>query len=76
MENLCYCAGVNRVGTDGRDITYVGGSGAWDHLGRAVSECGDRPAMVTVALDGAALQRYREKFPAHLDADRFKLAPD
>ncbi|UCG73402.1 MAG: amidohydrolase [Chromatiales bacterium] len=76
VENLCYCAGVNRVGTDGRDVAYVGSSGAWDHLGRTVAECGDQHAMLTVELDGAALQRYREKFPAHLDADRFELAPD
>lgn len=76
VENLCYSAGVNRVGTDGRGVAYVGGSGAWDYLGRAVTECGDETGAVTVELDGAALTRYREKFPAHLDADRFELAPD
>jgi predicted amidohydrolase len=76
VENLCYSAGVNRVGTDGRGVTYVGDSGAWDYLGRAVAECGDEATAVTVELDGAALTRYRDKFPAHLDADRFELAPD
>jgi len=28
-----------------------------------------------VELDPAALARFREKFPAHLDADRFTLEP-
>lgn len=73
VENLCYCAGVNRVGTDGNGVDYAGDSGAWDFLGRAVAECGDRPGAVSVELDGAALARYRDKFPAHLDADQFEL---
>lgn len=76
VENLCYCAGVNRVGTDGNGIAYAGESGAWDYLGHAVTACDDQPATVTVELDGTALTRYRKKFPAHLDADRFEFAPD
>lgn len=76
VENLCYCAGVNRVGTDGKDIDYVGDSGAWDYLGRRLADCGDQAATANVELDGAALARYRNKFPAHLDADRFELMPD
>jgi hypothetical protein len=29
--------------------------------------------VATAALDAAALAAFREKFPAHLDADRFTL---
>jgi hypothetical protein len=29
--------------------------------------------LVTVALDAGRLQAFREKFPAHLDSDRFTL---
>ena len=76
VENLCYSAGVNRIGTDGRGIDYVGDSGVWNYLGNPVAACGEQSAAVTAELDGAALTRYREKFPAHLDADRFELAPD
>jgi omega-amidase len=76
VENLCYCAGVNRVGTDGRGIAYAGDSGAWDYLGRALARCGAGPAVTTIQLDGAALARYRSKFPAHLDADRFSIERD
>jgi predicted amidohydrolase len=76
VENLGYCAGVNRVGTDGKDIAYAGDSGAWDYLGRRLVDAGDQPGTITVELDGAALTRYRNKFPAHLDADSFRLQLD
>jgi hypothetical protein len=36
-------------------------------------ELGAAPELVTVALDVAGLRAFREKFPAHLDADRFTL---
>jgi predicted amidohydrolase len=73
VENLCYCAGLNRIGTDGKGIEYAGDSGAWDYLGKAMADGGSTPGVITVELDGVALTRYREKFPAHLDADRFSL---
>jgi predicted amidohydrolase len=76
VENLCYCAGVNRVGTDGNGRAYAGGSGAWDYLGSAVATAGPEVTALTVTLDGAALTRYRQKFPAHLDADRYRIDTD
>ena len=36
VENQCYVAGVNRIGVDGNDIIYTGGSMALDFLGRTV----------------------------------------
>ena len=33
VENLCYAAGVNRVGIDGRNVDYAGGSMITDYLG-------------------------------------------
>ena len=73
VENLCYAVGVNRVGTDGNDIRYAGDSGAWDYLGSTLVDCGDEPTAVTITLAAAPLERYRRKFPAHLDADRFVI---
>ena len=73
VENQCYVAGVNRIGKDGNDIAYTGDSGAYDYFGRPVAECGEKAACVTVTLSGAELLRYREKFPAYLDADSFRI---
>jgi predicted amidohydrolase len=75
IENQAYVLGVNRVGPDGQGVAHAGDSAAIDFLGRTLADCGDTAAMVSVALDPAALAAYRERFPAHLDADRFTLEP-
>ncbi len=74
VENQCYVVGVNRVGKDGNDIRYSGDSGAFDYLGNTLLDCGAEARTDTVRLPGAPLERYREKFPAYLDADRFTIA--
>lgn len=73
VENLSYSIGVNRVGSDGMGIEYAGDSGAWDFFGNSLLDAGDATGVFTVTLDGAALARYRQKFPAHQDADRYTL---
>jgi len=42
---------------------------------RALAQAGDAPERLNVELDLAPLETYRQKFPAHLDADRFTLEP-
>jgi omega-amidase len=73
IENQAYVVGVNRVGPDGAGVDYAGGSAAVDYLGQPLAELGAEPELVTVALDVARLRAFRERFPAHLDADRFTL---
>lgn len=73
IENQAYVVGVNRVGPDGAGVGYAGGSAALDYLGQPLAELGAEPGLVTVTLDAARLRAFREKFPAHLDADRFTL---
>jgi len=73
VENLCYTLGVNRVGLDGKDIAYAGDSMVTDFRGDVTVDCGDQEQIVTTRLDGAKLQRYRKKFPAHLDADQYQI---
>ena len=73
VENLCYALGVNRIGIDGNDIETAGDSMLVDYLGHHLVDCDATEQVVTTTLDGAALQRYRKKFPAYLDADRFQL---
>lgn len=73
IENLSYVAGLNRVGTDGNDLSYAGDSAVIDFLGQPVSECGDEEVVVTTTLQAKELSAHRERFPAMLDGDAFEL---
>jgi omega-amidase len=75
IENQAFVVGVNRIGEDGNGIAYSGDSVAHDFLGDALAELAAESAVTTVELDGDALRAFRERFPAHLDADRFTLEP-
>ncbi|MCL1633823.1 amidohydrolase [Luteimonas sp. SX5] len=74
IENLCYVAGLNRVGTDGNGLHYAGDSAVIDFLGHPVSECTDEEVVVTTTLLASELAAHRERFPAMLDADAFTLS--
>lgn len=74
IENQAFVAGVNRVGEDGNGIPHQGDSRLCDFLGQPLADLGGVPAVETVELDLASLRKFRERFPAHLDADRFTLA--
>ena len=73
IENLSYVVGVNRVGTDGNDLPYTGGSAVIDHLGADLASLGDESGIATATLDLDALHAFRERFAFHKDADEFEL---
>ncbi|MEO1053021.1 MAG: amidohydrolase [Bacteroidota bacterium] len=73
VENLAYSVGVNRVGEDGNGIAYNGHSAAIDPKGNELCFEADDEMITTVALSADELLRYREKFPAYLDADQFEV---
>ena len=74
IENLCYVAGLNRVGTDGNGLHYAGDSAVIDFVGHPASECADEEVVATTTLLADELRAHRERFPAMLDGDRFALA--
>ena len=73
IENLSYVIGANRVGTDGNDIAYDGKSAVIDPKGNTLFYKEGETAIHTVSLDYESLATYRQKFPAHLDADSFTM---
>lgn len=73
VENLCYTAGLNRVGKDGKDIEYNGHSAVIDPKGDYIFYNENEEIIQTVTLDYDNLQSYRKKFPAYLDADQFEV---
>lgn len=69
IENQCYVAGVNRVGTD-PSCDYCGGSVVIDPYGKHIATCADGvECEATAEVDMAALEAFREKFPVLRDAD-------
>ena len=72
IENQCYLAGVNRVGTD-PDASYAGDSALIDFAGRTLADAGDRERTLTAEFDSEAQAAFKEKFPAWMDADDFEL---
>ena len=71
IENQCYVAGVNRVGTD-PSCEYCGGSAIISPYGQTLADCEDGKECVAEAeIDMQALEAFRQKFPVLNDADGF-----
>lgn len=73
VENVCYVAGVNRVGSD-PVADYCGCSAMLDFKGQPLGglergECG----VICAELDMDKLKEFRAKFPALNDADKFEI---
>ncbi|MBF7731153.1 amidohydrolase [Pseudomonas sp. N040] len=73
IENLCYVAAVNRIGEDGKGCAYSGDSQVLDFQGDSLLNAGAGSGVFRVTLKDSELAAYRERFPAHLDADPFVL---
>ena len=76
IENQCYVAGVNRVGSDMFGTDYTGGTELVDAKGNvavAMAET-DHEGAVCAQLDLDVLRRFRQKFPVLNDADDFRLS--
>ncbi|GLU50888.1 amidohydrolase [Dyadobacter frigoris] len=73
IENLSYVAGINRIGQDGNGIHYQGDSVALDFLGEPLFAMGNKESEKVIKLSMPALQKYKDSFPAYLDADHFDI---
>jgi len=74
IENLSYVAGVNRVGIDGNQHPYSGGSAIVDFLGQDMEKLGDQKGVATASLDRIALEKCRKKLAFQRDADDFLIS--
>jgi predicted amidohydrolase len=73
IENQAYVAGVNRVGSDGNNVSYCGDSMIVDPLGETLALLRNQDIIHTERLSKRILTNYREKFPAWKDGDRFEI---
>jgi omega-amidase len=74
IENQCYAAGVNRIGTDGAGIKYHGESLIINYKGEVLNSGADySECIITTELSIKELNAFRNKFPAWKDADNFSI---
>ncbi|WP_373775270.1 nitrilase family protein [Porphyromonas loveana] len=74
MENYAYVCGVNRVGEDGIGLHYTGDSVILSPRGEVMQACTpELEETLCATLDKESMHRFREKFPAWMDMDRFTL---
>lgn len=74
IENMCYTIGVNRVGKDGNDHSYVGHSAVYDVLGEYISVSREESAFVeTIQLEKNHIKKYRDRLRFLDDQDAFNL---
>jgi omega-amidase len=73
IENLCYVAGVNRTGCDNNGLAYSGDSLVYDFKGGEMNPPQNGGKLINITLNYKSLHGFREKFPAHLDADNFSI---
>uniref|UniRef100_UPI00404AA72E nitrilase-related carbon-nitrogen hydrolase n=1 Tax=Fulvivirga sp. TaxID=1931237 RepID=UPI00404AA72E len=73
VENVSYSLGLNRVGKDDNGIEYNGHSAIYNPKGEALYFSEEKESISTITLSKQDLGNFREKFPAHLDADEFDV---
>lgn len=74
IENMSYCVGVNRVGTDNNNHDYTGHSAAYDVLGNRLDTTPfDNEAIEIVRLKKKDIKMYRNKLSFLSDRDQFSI---
>jgi predicted amidohydrolase len=73
IENQCYVVGVNRVGSDGKNVYHSGNSLVIDPLGQVLYHMADEEDVNTITLQKEMLEDVRNKFPFWKDADSFNI---
>ena len=74
IENLCYVAGVNRVGVDNNKLGYVGHSSVYDAMGEPLLESEpSKEAIYATILNSSHIAAVRQKFSFLNDRDAFEI---
>ena len=74
IENQAYVCACNRVGIDGNQLQYSGGSQVIDYRGRVLERFTDHTEEIrTLVLNKEGLENMRKKMPTWKHADNFTL---
>ena len=72
IENMVYCIGVNRIGTDNEGHEYPGHSSVYGPLGEAISYS-EKEDVLKISISKQDLDMVRNKFRFIEDRDNFKI---
>ncbi len=72
IENMCYCIGVNRIGSDENNHLYTGHSAVYDALGNRMVFM-EKEEIQHLTISGPELLNKRDKFKFLEDRDIFNL---
>ena len=67
VENLCYVAGVNRVGEDGKGNRHMGDSSVTSPWGETLVSAAETETVLIADVDAVQVTQARAKFPALKD---------
>lgn len=74
IENVCFVAGLNRVGEDGNGVYHTGDSTVYDPLGTPVEQAvPGATQIVKTTLSASHLAKVRAKFAFLEERDHFQL---
>ena len=74
IENQCYIAAVNMIGTDDKELNYNGHSVAYDTRLQPIVSFADNEQGTKIAdFNIEALHHFREALPLWKDVDKFEL---
>ncbi len=63
IENQCFVVGVNRIGRDGNDLEYGGGSHVFDPSGKDLSRGDEDQEYIVTQIDVSQVGRLRRDLP-------------
>jgi len=74
LENMCYVAGVNRIGIDGHGVAHQGDSSVIDFKGRQLTAMiPNIKGINTMSLNLSDLLTFRRNFQVGPDWDQFEI---
>jgi omega-amidase len=74
IENQCFVAGSNIIGTDGNGIKYCGDSTVVNPRGEVIAKApANEDCSISADISIDELAEFRKKFPVLYDADKFTI---
>lgn len=73
IENVCFVAGVNRIGNDNNEVYHSGDTSLFDYAGKTIFTSKHEACAETISIRKFDLEKFRKHFPFLRDADKFEI---